>query len=74
MSKVKMRKLIKHLTEAAKELLQDHDLGPPDNFTDFMRCMWQDDMDMKTWGATREEYTHALRTAYELYDAPSDDQ
>ena len=65
MTKRKHTKLIAHLIDAGQELFADHDLGFPQTCDGFMCAMWQNDMDMKTWDATREEYTEALSEAYE---------
>ena len=65
---IEHERLVKHLTEAGKELFEDHDLGFPQTFEEFMLAMWQDDLDMETWEATREEYTDALRAAYRRLD------
>jgi hypothetical protein len=58
-------RLVTHLTAEGKEVFdENYDLGFPATFEEFVRVMWSDDQDMEDWRATREEYTDALRAAY----------
>jgi hypothetical protein len=59
-------RLVRHLVSASAELFQDHDLGFPQTRDEYMRAMWQEDTEMKHWKATREDYTDALREAYDI--------
>lgn len=63
----KYQDLVKDLTEGAREAFSEAHLGDfdaPKTYEDFERAMWVEDLHMHTRGATREEYTDAMKAAY----------
>lgn len=64
MTEIQFSQMVSQLEADARELLT----AEPDmleTVDDFMNVMWSDDHDMKTRGATREEYQDALQQVFD---------